>query len=72
MKNQSILSQIASMTGQNNNLVQDGSNSSKLSLPKLSFNDLLGGGSNEKILIQETMKPQTLFAEHILASSGSA
>jgi hypothetical protein len=56
MKNQSILSQIASMTG-HNNLVQDGRNSTKMSLPKLSFNELLGGGSNEKILIQETMKP---------------
>jgi hypothetical protein len=71
MKNQSILSQIASMTG-HNNLVQDGRNSTKMSLPKLSFNELLGGGSNEKILIQETMKPQTLFAEHMLASSRSA
>jgi hypothetical protein len=71
MKNQSILSQIASMTG-HNNLVQDGRNSTKMSLPKLSFNELLGEGSNEKILIQETMKPQTLFAEHMLASSRSA
>ena len=67
MRNQSILSQIASMTNHN----VEGRNESKISLPKLSFNDLYSG-SNEKILIQENNNKPRLFAEHMLASSRSA
>jgi hypothetical protein len=39
------------------NLPDGGRNSSnKITLPKLSFNDLLSSASNEKILIQDTYK----------------
>jgi len=67
MRNQSILSQIASKQN-----IDGRNNSSKIKLPQLSFNALLAG-SNDKILIQENFKqPPTLFAEHMLASSRSA